>query len=302
MTAGIHKYLWPIELPDNHLAKSIMRACQALALDEERTTFHPQLWNEATGNAVDGNAAAAAPAAQRYIKEERLSQVWFSGVHTNVGGGYPDDALAFIPFVWMITEAKRCGLKFKSDYEGHPPDDDLMIADPDTFKNAVSRQDKDGRLYDPRKGLAAIIATGRASWCRISTARSKSGKRMRSTSNAPRFMRACSSGSRTTHAYAPVGLPPYYDVVRERDGAIITPDQYGFETTPHAADRAEAQEHVWNEVWKRRILYFATVGATIWLVIFPLVSSAQRADEYYPGYAGYPICCGSSTGSCRNSR
>ena len=41
------------------------------------------------------------------------------------------------------------------------------------------------------------------------------------------------------HAYAPVGLPPYYDVVRERDGAIITPDQYGFETTQHAADRAE---------------------------------------------------------------
>ena len=41
MTAGIHKYLWPIELPDNHLSKSITRACQALALDEERTTFSP---------------------------------------------------------------------------------------------------------------------------------------------------------------------------------------------------------------------------------------------------------------------
>jgi uncharacterized protein (DUF2235 family) len=77
MTAGIHKYLWPIELPDNHLAKSIMRACQALALDEERTTFHPQLWNETTGNAVNGNAEAAEPARGRFIKDERLSQVWF---------------------------------------------------------------------------------------------------------------------------------------------------------------------------------------------------------------------------------
>ena len=55
----------------------------------------------------------------------------------------------------------------------------------------------------------------------------------------------------------------------------------GFETRPRAAARAEAQEHVWNEIWKRRILYFATVGATLWLVVFPLVSSAQRADEYY---------------------
>src|SRR5712675_1922693 len=58
MTAGIHKYLWPIELPNNHLSKSIMRACQALALDEERTTFHPQLWNESTGNVANGDPAA----------------------------------------------------------------------------------------------------------------------------------------------------------------------------------------------------------------------------------------------------
>ena len=35
-----------------------------------------------------------------------------------------------------------------------------------------------------------------------------------------------------------------------------------------------------TEVWKRRIAYFATVGATLWLVVFPLVSSAQRYDEY----------------------
>ena len=137
-----------------------MRACQALALDEERTTFHPQLWNEATGNAVNGNAAATDPARARFIKDERLSQVWFSGVHTNVGGGYPDDALAYIPFVWMITEAQRCGLKFKSDYANQPPNPDLMIADPDTFKNAISRQDKDGRLYDPRKGLGGYYRYG----------------------------------------------------------------------------------------------------------------------------------------------
>jgi uncharacterized protein (DUF2235 family) len=115
MTRGIHQYLWPIELPHNHLTESIERACQALALDEERTTFHPQLWDEPAGI----NPAKEGP--QRFIQDERLSQVWFPGVHSNVGGGYPDDSLAYIPFVWMITEAQRCGLRFKSDHANEPP-------------------------------------------------------------------------------------------------------------------------------------------------------------------------------------
>jgi len=159
MTAGIHKYLWPIELPDDHRPHpDIMRACQALALDEERTTFHPQLWDER--DEESGSGKTADPQGRRFIKDERVSQVWFAGVHTNVGGGYPDDSLAYIPFVWMITEAKRCGLRFKSDYASLPADADVMRSDPDTFKNAVSKRDKDGRLYDPRKGLGGYYRYG----------------------------------------------------------------------------------------------------------------------------------------------
>ena len=287
MTRGIHQYLWPIELPDNKLSEHVTRACQALALDEERTTFHPQVWDETSGNASNGNAAD--PARRRFIKDERLSQVWFSGVHTNVGGGYPDDALAYIPFVWMITEAQRCGLKFKSDYANQPPNPDLMISDPDTFKNAISRRDKDGRLYDPRKGLGGYYRYGPRKLVPHFYRESKKleddevdvGGRAKIHESV--FKRI----DNYAHAYAPLGLPPYYDVVTE-SGEIVSPDKFRiaratepFETSAAAAQRALAQEHVWNEVWKRRILYFATVGATLWLVIFPLVSSAQRADEYY---------------------
>ena len=64
----------------------------------------PQLWNEAPD---DREASSPAdPDKERFIKDEQLSQVWFAGVHSNVGGGYPDDSLAYIPFVWMITEAQ----------------------------------------------------------------------------------------------------------------------------------------------------------------------------------------------------
>lgn len=285
MTRGIHQYIWPIELPNKRLSPRVMRACQALALDEERTTFHPQLWDETAD--IDGNTAAADADGRRFIKDERISQVWFAGVHTNVGGGYPDDALAYIPFVWMITEAKRCGLKFKSDHAGLPPNPDLMIADPDTFKNAISRRDKDGKLYDPRKGLGGYYRYGPR---KLVPFLYPEVKKQEDDEVGVGIAKIHESVFRRienhAHAYAPVGLPPYYRVVTE-NGEIVSPDKFSiapattpFEAGAAATQRAHAQEHVWNEVWKRRIAYFATVGATLWLVLFPLVTSAQRYDEY----------------------
>lgn len=281
MTRGIHNYIWPIELPNNRLSSSILRACQALALDEERTTFHPQLWDE-TGPAVAPDAEG-----RRFIRDERISQVWFSGVHTNVGGGYPDDALAYIPFVWMITEARRCGLKFKSDHAGLPPSPDQMIADPDTFKNAVSKRDKDGRLYDPRKGLGGYYRYGPR---KLVPFLYPEIRKQEDDEVGVGIAKIHESVFRRidnyAHAYAPVGLPPYYRVVKE-DGEIVSPDRFliapavtPFETSDAAAQRALAQENVWNKVWLRRIVYFATVGATLWMVAFPLLSSAQRYDEF----------------------
>ncbi len=288
MTRGIHQYLWPIELPNNTLSASVERACQALSLDEERTTFHPQLWDETAGPGTNKYADPPDPAGRRFVKDERISQVWFSGVHTNVGGGYPDDSLAYIPFVWMITEAKRCGLKFKSDYADQPDNPDVMRADPDTFKNAISKRDKDGRLYDPRKGLGGYYRYGPRKLVPHFYRESKKEEDdeievERAKIHESVFKRIANHA----HAYAPVGLPPYYEVVKD-GGEIISPDQYGFETLQVAGKRGEAQEHVWNEIWKRRIAYFATVGATIWLVVFPLVSSAQRADEYYSSCQARP--------------
>jgi uncharacterized protein (DUF2235 family) len=294
MTRGVHQYLWPIELPGNTLSESVDRACQALALDEERTTFHPQLWHEPADNkarpdkSLDDKAAAseaveAAPNApdieqgrRRFIKGERISQVWFAGVHTNVGGGYPDDSLAYIPFVWMITEAQRCGLRFKSDAAKAPQ----PVADPDTFKSAISKRDKDGRLYDPRKGLGGYYRYGPRKLVPFFYPEAKKKEDdevevQRAKIHESVFKRIENSAQ----AYAPIGLPPLYDVVKD-DGEIVTPDQYGFESNARAADRAEAQEHVWNEVWKRRIIYFGSVGATIWLLAFPLISGSRAIDEF----------------------
>jgi uncharacterized protein (DUF2235 family)/protein-S-isoprenylcysteine O-methyltransferase Ste14 len=269
MTRGVSRWIVPLELPTHTLNRErVTRACQALSLDEERTTFHPELWDEKIVPASEFD-----PDKKRHIADEQLSQVWFGGVHSNVGGGYPDDALAYIPLVWMLTEAQRCGLKFKSD-QGTPP------ADPDAFKNAVSMRDKDGRIYDPRAGLGGYYRYGPRKLVQLCNYRYSKREDDEVTIERPKIHESVFKRiGNDAHAYAPIGLPVTYDVVTD-NGDIVTPDQYGFETGGEARARGDAQEHVWNEIWKRRIVYFATVGATAWLFAFPLIVGAQRADEF----------------------
>jgi type VI secretion system (T6SS) phospholipase Tle1-like effector len=116
-------------------------ARHALALDDERTTFHPVLWTEV------GESKPLVPAT---IDDERLVQVWFVGMHANVGGGYPDDAVSFVPLSWLVDEAIKHGLVLKSEPR----------ADPDSMKWINSSQDKDGRLYDSRSGLGSYYRYG----------------------------------------------------------------------------------------------------------------------------------------------
>jgi uncharacterized protein (DUF2235 family) len=81
---------------DVTLSTWVDNAFHALALDERRKPFEPTLWDQADD----------APATQV------LEQVWFSGVHSNVGGGYRDSGLSDIALLWLMRKAGGCGLAF----------------------------------------------------------------------------------------------------------------------------------------------------------------------------------------------
>lgn len=88
---------------------SVEAVSHAVAIDERRTMFRPQLWplgQEYWGNPF--NISAARP--------QDAKEVWFAGGHGDVGGGYPEEtsALAKVPLVWMIARARQCGLKFQT--------------------------------------------------------------------------------------------------------------------------------------------------------------------------------------------
>jgi hypothetical protein len=77
----------------------VRNAFHAVAIDERREPFKPTLWEQ-----------------QPDAEGQTLEQVFFTGVHCDVGGGYRDPELSEIPLLWMAGNARKCGLAFKPDH------------------------------------------------------------------------------------------------------------------------------------------------------------------------------------------
>ena len=266
MTRGVSQWLWPWQLPDCVLNERVDRACHAMSIDDERTTFHPILWDERGEDPLKPE-----PDGSKRLSSERISQVWFSGVHSNVGGGYPDDSLAQIPLVWMMNEAQTQGLRFKAAAD----------ANPQTLGHAVTAQDKDGRIYNPRSGLGGYYRFGPRDLTAL-------GKNLLSRKNPEKGEPPIPQPPKIhesvlyrignyAHSYAPIGLPARYEVVTANAKVV---EQEKYERLDQADSRGAKQGKIWNLVWWRRLFYFATVAVSLWLLAFPFMGASQAADEY----------------------
>ncbi len=114
-------YVWKHHFYKYELSNNILNACQALALDDARTSFWPMVWDETN---FDGE----------------VEQVWFAGMHSNVGGGYERAGLANVALHWMLVRAEAKGLKFKPGFIDAQKEDANVT----------------GRLYDSRDGFAIL--------------------------------------------------------------------------------------------------------------------------------------------------
>ena len=114
---------------DFHLSESVENAYHALAIDDERKTFHPVLWGT------------------ELKSFQKLKQVWFCGMHTDVGGGYADQELAGIPFRWMLNRAKDKGLLIYQDHQ------------------VTINENANGKMHDSRgEGYAKLFRQKVRSW------------------------------------------------------------------------------------------------------------------------------------------
>jgi uncharacterized protein (DUF2235 family) len=122
---------------DTELSSHVRAAYQALAIDEQRGPFTPTLWRQ-----------------QEKAENQTLEQVWFAGVHSDVGGGYDDPALAEIPLLWMVQRAGDRGLTFKPD---HFRVEDATPAAASRSLGAQCRPDALGAIHTSRKGYYRLL-------------------------------------------------------------------------------------------------------------------------------------------------
>jgi uncharacterized protein (DUF2235 family) len=107
------------------LSDSVTFGCHALAIDDERLTFHPTFWGE---------------------PHPRIEQVWFAGMHSDVGGGYAETQLADLALQWMVRHAVAHGLRLYPKHE--------VSGDPNPG----------GVMHDSRDGLQGLYRRRERSW------------------------------------------------------------------------------------------------------------------------------------------
>ncbi|MEJ2594363.1 MAG: DUF2235 domain-containing protein [bacterium] len=94
---------------DAKLNPEISFGYHALSIDEKRKSFVPFPW--------DGESKAP---------HQTIEQVWFAGVHSDVGGWYTEKGLSNIAFRWMMEKAEACGMEVDhqklSKFRGDPLD------------------------------------------------------------------------------------------------------------------------------------------------------------------------------------
>ncbi|WP_426441939.1 DUF2235 domain-containing protein [Bradyrhizobium genosp. P] len=307
MTRAIDYWVWPLSMPDHFMSARIHRACHALALEDERDAFHPVIWDEryVRDNAVvEGRSKTSwlfdinhdpRPAALQLADppphlrtdlpladRERISQVWFTGVHSDIGGGYPQNGLSYVTLDWMLDRAKAYGLRYLDQQREITVD---PLIDP-TDKLNDSRKGLAGYYrYKPRNVLdiyrepsykLSVRDDMRRIWrllrhqhdpqTEILNDLHPSVKRPVEPVPTPAihhsvFDRIIEGIDR----YAPVVIPRAYKWVDATGAANAGP----YQAVDKGEPRSLVQDDVWNWVWLRRVVYFLTAFATAFVAFIP---------------------------------
>ena len=135
------------EFHDTELSGTVKFAFHALAVDEHRVPFQPSVWDY---KAKPGQV---------------VEQVWFPGVHSDVGGGYDDPSLSDIALNWMIDRAKTAGLEFDAGvmnaHPTHPTPTANMHNSMTVFYRVEGELQRPIAVNDPTQSLHESV---RARW------------------------------------------------------------------------------------------------------------------------------------------
>lgn len=231
---GLLNWFFPRRFVDFTPTSSVKRACHAVSIDDERRTFHPVLWDE-----------QGAP-------HGLVDQVWFAGVHSNVGGGYSKQGMSLVTLDWMMAEAEERGLYFI----------------PDAREYVRMHQDVHDKLYDSRAGLADYYRWSPRDITRLCSAR-----------NIPKPKIHVSVFERIAHGtngYTPGNIPVRCEVVTTR-GSQTWPSSTALhgvakeikKMNPGRTPLDDMYNIVESGRWSYYAFLVATIGLLLWLFFRP---------------------------------
>lgn len=220
--------IFPHRFYNYELTNNVAHAYQALAIDDERNSFRPMVWNE-LGETMTTD----------------VEQVWFAGAHSNVGGGYGRAGVANVALDWMMTRAKKKhGLTFES--------------------GALDDVGKDrhvhGRLYSSRDGLAVYYRYAPRDIEQLCDGVVKGKVRIHRSV----FARL----ARRTANYAPGHLPFEFDVVDTAPEEAATLGKASSDRSLWMAHRKEVNRWVWLRKWLYGIFLEFTLLVVILGLVF----------------------------------
>jgi uncharacterized protein (DUF2235 family) len=229
---AVNWLVWPFQFRNQWCSPVVQTVRHGLALDDERLTFHPIRFDRRPH--PEG------------LTVKDIAEVWFAGMHSDVGGGYPDAAVALDPLIWMQEEAAAAGLRFR-----RPVIDALALG-----------RHPQALIHDSRAGLASL-------W-RYAPRRTDEPL----AAGLPPVLHgsALAKMLRGLNGYMPLVLPARFQVLGETASAPLVRDE-------------AKQAAVGRLVWQRRATNLAMLGlgvAGLALLYAALFAACRAATGWGP--------------------
>ena len=233
---------------DHTLSPKVGRAVHALAIDDERRSFHPLLFQETNDP-----------------RPERIKQVWFAGMHADVGGGYADDQLARVPLTWMIDEVAESdvnprGLRFR----------------PTAVRAYRATASATAPMHNSRAGLGLYY---RLAPRIIDDLRTRGGVMFDEARIHSSVFERIASG---VGGYVPLGVP-----LRYVDDPVTAEGPNRFESATQKAARGGFQDRLLDHVFWRRVMYYLSIATTAALLGVGYFGRDASPEHELPWPLGY---------------
>ena len=113
---------------DTNLCENVKYGFHALAIDDKRRVFRPVFWDE-----------------RNVLDSQKVEQVWFTGMHSDVGGGYHEQELSDIAMEWMLKKTTTLGLLISKDH------------------SVKIKPGADGKMHNSRSGIGILYRKAKRS-------------------------------------------------------------------------------------------------------------------------------------------